>query len=120
MTCMTSPTSIPPAELPAPIRTFLTAHADRDAQTAITAFGDDAVVTDQGQSFRGTTEVLDFLRHAGAEFTYTSELTGAERVDGEHWVAHIRLEGDFPGGEANLGYRFTLEGDCITELEIGG
>ena len=66
----------------------------------------------------GPTEVLDFLRHAGGEYTYTTELVGAERVDDAHWVAVNRLEGDFPGGVAELRYRFTLADDLITELVI--
>jgi hypothetical protein len=33
-------------------------------------------------------------------------------------VATHRLEGDFPGGVAELDYRFTVDGDRITELVI--
>ena len=76
------------------------------------------MVVDQGRTFRGTDEVLDFLRHAGAEFTYTTDLVGAERVDDEHWVAPNHLEGDFPGGVADLTYRFTMDDDRIAELTI--
>jgi len=115
---MTTPTAIQPIQLPAPIRGFLAAHTARDADTAIGAFAPDAVVTDEGRSFRGTEEVLAFLRHSGSEFTYTTELTGAERVDDEHWVAVNHLEGDFPGGVVDLAYRFTMDGDRIAELII--
>ena len=115
---MTTPTAIQPADLPAPIRSFLTAHVARDADTAIRAFTEDAVVTDEGRAFRGTEEVLGFLRHSGAEFSYTTELTGAQRVDDEHWVAINHLEGDFPGGVVDLAYRFTMAGDRIAELVI--
>ena len=115
---MTTPTSIPPAELPATIRGYLAAHAARDAETAVRSFTPDAVVTDDGRTFRGTDEVLGFLRRAGAEFTYTTELIRAQRVDDAHWVATNRLEGDFPGGVVELNYRFTMDGDLITELTI--
>lgn len=117
---MTSPIRSNPTELPATIRGYLAAHAARDADTAIQAFSPDAVVVDQGQTFRGTDEVLDFLRSAGAEFSYTSELVGATRVDDQHWVATNHLEGNFPGGVADLTYRFTIDGDRITELTISG
>ena len=99
---MTTPTSIDPTELPATIRGYLAAHAARDTDAAIEAFSPDAVVVDQGRTFRGTDEVLDFLRSAGAEFSYTTELVGAQRIDDEHWVAANHLEGDFPGGVADL------------------
>jgi ketosteroid isomerase-like protein len=115
---MSTPTAIQPADLPAPIRGFLTAHVARDADAAIRAFTPDAVVTDEGRTFRGTEEVLGFLRHSGSQFTYTSELTGAQRVDERHWVAVHHLEGDFPGGVADLAYRFTMAGDLIAELVI--
>jgi ketosteroid isomerase-like protein len=115
---MTSPTSIDPTELPATIRSYLVAHAARDTDTAIQTFGPDAVVVDQGRTFRGTDEVLEFLRNAGIEFSYTTELVGSERIDDKHWVAHSHLEGDFPGGVADLTYRFTVDGDRITELVI--
>ena len=115
---MTSPTSIHPTDLPATIRGYLAAHAARDADTAIRAFSPDAVVIDEGRTFRGTDDVLDFLRSAGSEFTFTIELVAAQHVDDEHWVATNHLEGDFPGGVADLDYAFTLAGDLITELVI--
>ena len=115
---MTSPTSIHPTELPATIRAYLVAHAARDTERAIQTFSPDAVVVDQGRTFRGTDGVLDFLRSAGAEFTYTTELVGSERVDDEQWIARNHLEGDFPGGVADLTYRFTMNGDRIAKLVI--
>ena len=115
---MTAPTSIRPAELPSTIRSYLAAHAAGDADTALRAFTASAVVVDQDQTFRGTEEIIRFLRQAGAEFSYTTEHMGAQRVDGAHWVAEIRLEGDFPGGLAHLSYRFSTDGDLIAELLI--
>jgi len=110
---------IQPDQLPATIRDYLDAHAAGDTEGALRAFDPGAVVTDQGQTFRGTEQVLRFLTQAGAEFTYTTELIGAARTDDAHWVAVNRLEGDFPGGVAELRYRFTLHDDAITELAIG-
>jgi ketosteroid isomerase-like protein len=115
---MTTPTSIEPTQLPATVRGYLAAHAARDADAAIGAFSADAVVVDQAETFRGTDEILGFLRNAGAEFTYTTDLIGARRIDDVRWVAINRLEGDFPGGVAELEYRFTTDGDLITELVI--
>jgi hypothetical protein len=115
---MTAPTSIDPTHLPATIRGFLTAHAAGDAATALRAFQPDAVVVDDGRTFRGSGEILDFLSHAAAEYTYTTELVGTQRVDDEHWVATNRLEGDFPGGVVELGYTFRLAGELVAELVI--
>ena len=115
---MTSPTSIDPAELPTTVRSYLAAHAARDTDAALQAFGPDAVVVDDGRTYRGTDELLDFLRNAGAEFTYTTTLLGWEHIDDDHWVVRNHLEGDFPGGVADLTYRFAMDGDRIAELVI--
>jgi ketosteroid isomerase-like protein len=115
---MTTPTSIQPSELPATIGAFLAAHAAREVDAAIRAFSSTAVVVDQGQTFRGTDEVREFLRNAGAEFTYTTELIGVQPIDDTHCVATNRLAGDFPGGLAELDYRFAMDGDLIAELVI--
>ncbi|KAA1376337.1 nuclear transport factor 2 family protein [Aeromicrobium fastidiosum] len=105
--------------LPDTISTFLTAHAADDVEATLVTLAPDAVVTDQGSTFRGTDEIDRFLRTAASEYTYTTELTGSERVDDDHWVARIRIEGNFPGGVADLAYRFTLADGLITELRIG-
>jgi ketosteroid isomerase-like protein len=115
---MTTQTRIEPSQLPATIRDYLTAHRAGDAEAALRAFTASAHVVDEGRSFRGTAEIDRFLRQAGAEFTYTTELVGAQRVDDAHWVATIHLEGNFPGGVADLHYRFTLDEDLIAELVI--
>jgi ketosteroid isomerase-like protein len=115
---MTTPTSIRPDQLPATIRAYLAAHAARDADTALRAFTPGAVVVDEGTTYRGTEEIRGFLSHAGAAFTYTTELVAAERIDEAHWAAVNHLEGDFPGGVVDLRYRFVMAGDRIAELAI--
>ena len=115
---MTAPTSIRPDQLPAPIRGYLTAHAARDTDAALQAFTPTAVVVDEDHTFRGTEEIRGFLRSGGSEFTYTTLLVGAQRVDDAHWVAVNRLEGDFPGGVVELRYRFAMDGDLVAELVI--
>jgi ketosteroid isomerase-like protein len=115
---MTASTSIRPDQLPATIRGYLAAHAAREADAALRAFTPTAVVVDDGTTYRGAEEIRGFLSRAGVEFTYTTELIGAERADDAHWVATNRLEGDFPGGVAELRYRFAMDGDLIAELVI--
>jgi ketosteroid isomerase-like protein len=115
---MTETTTIQPTDLPAVVRDYLAAHLAGDADAALRSFHRDAVVVDEGHTYRGHAEIRGFLLHAGSEFTYTTELTGAERVDDEHWVAVNHLEGDFPGGVADLRYRFTTDGGLIAELVI--
>ncbi|WP_262853061.1 nuclear transport factor 2 family protein [Mumia quercus] len=115
---MTKSTAVPPTQLPATIRRYLAAHAAGDADTALRAFTATATVVDEGRTYRGTQEIDDFLRHAGSAYTYTTELVGAARVDDVHWVATQRLVGNFPGGIAELAYRFTMSDDLIDALVI--
>jgi SnoaL-like protein len=115
---MTTPTGIEASELPRTIRDYLAAHAARDADAALRAFTATAEVTDDGRAFRGTDEILGFLRKAGAPFSYTTELIGGRRIDDAHWVATNRLTGDFPGGVVELDYRFAMNDGLIAELVI--
>ncbi|MEU4094236.1 nuclear transport factor 2 family protein [Streptomyces sp. NPDC026673] len=110
---------IPTADLPEVVTRYLAAHRVRDTATAITAFTGDAVVTDEGATRRGTAAIEEWLATAASEYTYTTELTGAERADARHYVAVQHLEGDFPGGTVDLRYRFTLRDGLIERLEIG-
>jgi ketosteroid isomerase-like protein len=105
------------AQLPGPIRTFVAAHESRDADAALAVLTRDAVITDVGEEFTGDEALRRFVSEAGAEFDYTDEITGVTQ-DGEVWVVSHHLEGDFPGGTADLDYRFALDGDRISRLDI--
>lgn len=115
---MTQHTDFPSDSLPATVRDFLSAHIDRDATTASSFLADDAVIVDQAETFRGREQIHAFLRDAGSEFDYTTEQIGARRVDDAHSVVTLRLEGTFPGGVAELDYRFALRDDLVAELVI--
>ncbi|WP_433798433.1 nuclear transport factor 2 family protein [Actinomycetospora sp. CA-084318] len=108
------------APLPATIRGFLDAQESRDEEKALPLLTEDAVivdVADGGEVFRGDDGLRRFIVEAGTQFTYTTRLTGVER-DGDVWVVGHHLEGDFPGGTADLDYRFTLDGDRIARLDV--
>lgn len=115
---MTQHTDTSSQTLPTTVTEFMTAHTAHDADIAVTHLTDDVVVVDQGETFHGRDRVLSFLRNAGSEFEYTTEQVGARRIDTDHWVVTVRLEGTFPGGVADLDYRFTLHEDLIAELVI--
>lgn len=115
---MSNSSTIEPTQLPATIRAYLAAHAADELDAAARTFAPTAEVTDEGHTYRGAEEVQEFLHKGGSQYTYTTELIGAERRDDQHWVAVNRLEGDFPGGLVDLRYRFTLTDDLISELVI--
>ncbi len=103
--------------LPDNIKTFMTALDSREGDRALATLTTDAVVTDEGRDYRGHRDIGAWLATAASEYTYTTEFTGATTTDttvdvGQH------LEGNFPGGVADLHYRFTLDGALISRLVI--
>ncbi|MDX3237462.1 nuclear transport factor 2 family protein [Streptomyces sp. ME03-5709C] len=114
----TRPRSVPTADLPEVISRYLAAHRVRDTATALAAFTHDAVVTDDGVTVRGTAAIGAWLQRSSSEYTYTTELIGAVRVDARHFVAVQHLEGDFPGGTVDLDFRFALRDGLVECLVI--
>jgi hypothetical protein len=106
------------AQLPTIVRTYLTAHREHDNTTAIAAFAADATVIDEGHTYLGLEEIRDWLQQSAGEYTYTIELTGADRLGEDHWVAIQHLEGNFPGGVVDLRFEFSIAGDKIRRLVI--
>ncbi|MDO3634574.1 beta/alpha barrel domain-containing protein [Mycolicibacterium arseniciresistens] len=107
--------------LPDTIKTFMTALDARVVDRTLATLSTDAVVTDEGHDFKGHDEIGAWVANAAAEFAYTTSFTGATVLErqtvttvdvGQH------LEGDFPGGVADLHYRFTLDGALISRVVI--
>ena len=112
-----SPTSTEP-DVPAVIDRYLRAHDRRDTDAALSTFAANATVVDDGQRYVGADRIREWLANASTQFSYTRTLTGVDAVDADTWLVTNRLEGDFPGGVVDLGYRFRLVGDAIAELLI--
>jgi hypothetical protein len=103
-------------ELPKPIHAYFI--ADRDDSAAVAqCFTDNAVVTDEGQTYHGLAAIKRWKTDSSKKYTYTSEPFRSEERDGKIIVTS-RLTGDFPGSPVDLRYFFGLEGDKIASLEI--
>lgn len=105
-------------ELPAVIAAYQAAHDRGDTDVALGCFSHDATVIDEDQSFVGIERIRSWLEHAGSQFTYTRTLVAIEDRGNGDLIVHNRLEGDFPGGETDLRYRFRLAQQLIEHLEI--
>ena len=114
----TQATAIPTGELPEGITTYLTAHRARDLDTALAYYDDTSTVTDEGHTHTGRTAIRAWLADAASEYTYTTEVTGAAKLDDAHYDVLHHLEGNFPGGVADLHFRFALRGEIIADLVI--
>jgi ketosteroid isomerase-like protein len=106
------------SDVPAVIDRYLRAHDRRDTDAALATFAANATVVDEGQRYVGADRIREWLANASTKFSYTRTLTGVDAVDADTWLVTNRLEGDFPGGVVDLGYRFRLAGDAIAELLI--
>lgn len=102
--------------LPKPIDTYFA--VDRgDAEAVAQCFTDNAVVKDEGQSYKGLSAIKQWKTDSSKKFTYTSTPFAAEEKDGKTIVTS-RVTGNFPGSPVDLQYRFGLEGNKIASLEI--
>ncbi|HEX4428172.1 MAG TPA: nuclear transport factor 2 family protein [Frankiaceae bacterium] len=113
-----SGTSIPATQLPAAITAYLIAHQSRDLDAAMPHYTADATVTDEGHTYSDPAAIREWLATSASQYTYTIELTAAREIDDSHYVAAHHLEGNFPGGVADLQYKFTLRSGLIQRLII--
>jgi ketosteroid isomerase-like protein len=89
-------TTIDPTELPDIVTSYLRVHRARDLDAAVASYADDATVTDEGRTYRGPEKIRAWLARSASQYTYTIQLTGATRVDHDHYDVCHHLEGDFP------------------------
>lgn len=105
-----------PIDLPPPIAAYLL--ADRSSPEAVAAcFTPDAVVQDEGHTYRGQDEIRGWRADVATKYVYTCEpLTIEQQADTT--VVTCRLEGNFPGSPTNLRFGFQLAGDKVASLKI--
>ena len=102
--------------LPEPIAAYFA--ADRlDAEALARCFTNSAVVKDEGRTHNGIAEIKQWKSETSKKYTYTCEPIRMEQKDGTTIVT-CHLEGNFPGGKADLRFFFRLERGKIANLEI--
>src|SRR5260221_166853 len=103
-------------ELPESIATYFIADKG-DSQAVAQCFAENAIVKDEGHTYRGRAAIKQWKADASTKFQYTSEPFACEQKDGK-LVVTSRLTGNFPGSPVNLRFFFDIEGDKIASLEI--
>jgi hypothetical protein len=75
-------------------------------------------VVDEGRTRHGTAEIRDWQDHAVSEYEYTTTVLERASKGDARCAATVRLEGNFPGGVADLHFDFAFAGDRISALTI--
>ena len=113
---MTKTVAEPRVHLPKPIAVYLAADGGDD-ELFSRCFAEDAVVRDEGQTYRGLAAIKQWKAEAKKKYQYTIEPLASARKGAKTTVTN-RLTGNFPGSPIELEFVFTLDGDKIASLEI--
>jgi hypothetical protein len=102
---------------PAVISRYLQAAQDPSGLAACFTTG--GTVVDEGHIYTGRDEIIGWREKTASQWIYTTTITGSEPIGPAQYRVTAHLEGNFPGGVADLAFDFTLEGDLIAQLSIG-
>jgi len=105
-------------KLPDVVSRYFERDGDRDIESIVCLFAENAIVIDEGEERHGTAEIRAWQTGAASRYTYTTEITGTEALGPDRHVVTGRLTGNFPGGPADLKWDFTTAGQHITRLII--
>jgi hypothetical protein len=104
--------------VPGVIRRYFVLDADREIDSIVALFSDDATVVDEGETRHGTTAIRAWQTGPASQYTYTTDVLGTDALTADRFAVTGRLTGNFPGGTAELKWDFTLAGDRISQLVI--
>jgi ketosteroid isomerase-like protein len=105
-------------DLPDAITRYFEADARRDTDAILALFTEEAIVVDEGKEHAGIDRIRYWREEVTSRYEYTTEVVDARRTGKHEYVLTGRLAGNFPGGTADLSWRFTLDGDHISRLYI--
>jgi hypothetical protein len=105
-------------ELPDVVSRYFERDADRDIESIVGLFAEDATVIDEKEERHGTADIRAWQTGAASKYTYTTEITGSQALGADRYLVTGRLTGDFPGGTADLNWDFTIADQHITRLII--
>jgi hypothetical protein len=97
---------------------YFTATNSHDAEGMTADLADDAVVNDDGREYRGVPAIREWTKEILRKYRPQVEPTKVAH-EAERFVVSVNTSGDFPGSPIALTYRFKLDGEKISHLEIG-
>lgn len=103
--------------LPKPIADYIAANARLDASAMLKPFAPEAVVRDDGGAHEGRAGIMTWLQSAimASEAIFTPQTV---REEADQFVVEGMTAGKFKGSPLRFVFRFTIEKDHISALEI--
>jgi hypothetical protein len=105
-------------ELPDQVRRYFDVVDGDDPEALVALTTPDVVVVDDGATWQGHDGVREWRAKVVRQWDYTTELTGVRSTGPASYVVTGHILGNFPGGEVDLYYSFTLADELISRLEI--
>ena len=103
---------------PTVITEYLRAAETGDLDTLVACFTEHGTVLDEGRTYHGREAIRGWRESLRSQWEYTTAVTGRESQGDAGYIIRTHVEGNFPGGVADLTYRFDLAGERITALTI--
>jgi ketosteroid isomerase-like protein len=103
---------------PAVVERFINAADNRDFDAIAACFTNDATVEDENRTHRGRSQIRAWQQEGRSRWDYTISVIGGEPAGVSEYRVVAHLSGNFPGGEADVEYRFSLREGLISHLRI--
>ena len=104
-------------KLPKPIAEYLAAVDERNSNKLAGCFAEDAVVHDEGGTYRGRGTIVDWSEETQRKYNYTMDALDAS-ITGDTVRLRAKVTCSFPGSPVELDYLFMLVQDKIASLKI--
>jgi SnoaL-like domain len=98
---------------------YLAAADAQDSAALADCFTTDGSVVDEDQTYVGRDAIRGWRDLIAGKYTYTTKVTGSEPSGADTYRVSAHIEGDFPGGQADLTFSFALRDGLIAALHIG-
>jgi len=103
--------------LPDVIKTYINASNERDIDTFISLFTNDAIVHDEGEEHRGLAAIRDWFTSTVAKYNFTL-VPGDSTSDGTETILALKMSGEFPGSPVDAKFHFKLNNHRIVKLSV--
>jgi ketosteroid isomerase-like protein len=101
--------------LPQTVATYVDAKNRHDTAAMLAPFAPDAIVYDDGGTYRGTAAIAGWIAQTTSEYHVTVAVTGLTQ-EGQEIAMTALVSGDFAGSPAPFTYLFTLADDADGQI----